>query len=192
MEDIIESLQSADVEDVLEKLIQKQQKIFRTADERIVEAQKKQKEQYKKQKGIIDYHFKEGDKVLWRNMKQKTRKGSKHEDQWLGPYTIVELSTTTCRLANALGKNLKTRINLSQMKSYLGPLDNKHVDTTESEYKLADQSGEDDEPTGQDGSTDPIETTAETDQSQPEQSQPELSQPEQSQPDQTTNDKEPD
>ena len=48
MEDIIESLQSADVEDVLEKLIQKQQKIFRTADEQIVEAQKKQKEQYKK------------------------------------------------------------------------------------------------------------------------------------------------
>ena len=41
MEDIIEPLQSADVEDVLEKLIQKQQKIFRTADERIVEAQKR-------------------------------------------------------------------------------------------------------------------------------------------------------
>ena len=33
MEDNIESLQSADVEDVLEKLIQKQQKIFSTADE---------------------------------------------------------------------------------------------------------------------------------------------------------------
>ena len=111
-------------------------------------------------------------------MKQKTRKGSKHEDRWLGPYTIVELSTTTCRLANALGKNLKTRINLSQLKPYLGPLDNKHVDTTESEYGLADQSGEDDEPTGQDGSTDPTET----DQSQLELSQPEQSQPEQSQP----------
>ena len=32
VEDIVESLQSVDVEDVLEKLIQKQ-KIFRTADE---------------------------------------------------------------------------------------------------------------------------------------------------------------
>ena len=81
----------------------------------------------------------------------------------VGPYTIVELSTTTCRLANALGKNLKTRINLSQPKPYLGPLDNKHVNTTESEYGLADQSGEDDEPNGQDRSTDPTETTAETD-----------------------------
>ena len=38
-----------------------------------MEAQKKQKEQYKKRKVIIDYHFKEGDKVLRRNMKQKTR-----------------------------------------------------------------------------------------------------------------------
>ena len=106
MEDIFESLQSADVEDVLEKLIQKQQEIFKAADGRIVEAQKKQKEQYKKRKGIIDYQFKEGDKVLRRNMKQKTRKGSKHEDRWLGPYTIVELSKTTCRLKNALGKIL--------------------------------------------------------------------------------------
>ena len=74
-------------EDVLEKLIQKQQE-FKAADGRIVEAQKKQKEQYKKQKGIIDYQFKEGDKVLRRNMKQKTQKGSKHEDRChkiLGP-----------------------------------------------------------------------------------------------------------
>ena len=113
---------------------------------------KRSKEQYKKRKGVIDYQFKEGDKDLRSNMKQKTRKGSKHEDRWLGPYTIVEISTTTCCLANVLGKNLKTRINHSQLKPYLGPLDNKHVDTTESEDGLADQSGEDDEPIGQDGS----------------------------------------
>ena len=80
MEDIIESLQSADVEDVLEKLIPKQQKIFRTADERIVEAQKKQKEQYKKRKGIINYHFKEGS-----NMKQKTRMSSSKSRPLLMP-----------------------------------------------------------------------------------------------------------
>ena len=149
MEDIFESLQSADVEDVLEKLIQKQQQIFKAADERIVEAQKKQKEQYKKRKGIIDYQFKEGDKVLRRNMKQKTLKGSKHEDRWLGPYTIVELSKTTCRLTNALGKILKARINLSQLKPYLSPLEHKHI---ESEDGLADQSGDDDELSSQDES----------------------------------------
>ena len=78
---------------------------------------------------------------LRRNMKQKTRKGSKHEDRWLGPYTIVELSKTTCRLTNGLGKILKTRINLSQLKPYLSPLDQKHI---ESEDGLADQSGDDD------------------------------------------------
>ena len=165
MEDIFESLQSADVEDVLEKLIQKQQEIFKAADERIVEAQKKQKEQYKKRKGVIDYQFKEGDKVLRRNMKQKTRKGSKHEDRWLGPYIIVELSKTTCRLTNALGKILKTRINLSQLKPYLSPLDQKHI---ESEDGLADQSGDDDELSGQDESTNPTEGTAEKEPSQPD------------------------
>ena len=43
MEENFESLQSADIEDVVEKLIQKQQEIFKAADGRIVEAQKKQK-----------------------------------------------------------------------------------------------------------------------------------------------------
>ena len=78
-------------------------------------------------------------------MKQKTRKGSKHEDRWLGPYTIVELSKTTCRLKNALGKIINTRINLSQLKPYHSPLDHKHI---ESEDGLTDQSGDDDELSG--------------------------------------------
>ena len=121
--------------------------IFKVADERIQVAQKKQKEQYKKRKGVVDYQFKEGDKVLRRNMKQKTRKGSKGEDRWLGPYTIVELSATTCILKNALGKKLKTRINLSQLKPYLqaSQSDNKHADPTESDNELTSQS-EPDEP----------------------------------------------
>ena len=32
-------------------------------------------------------------------MLQKTRKGNKTEDRWLGPYVIVELSKTSCLLA---------------------------------------------------------------------------------------------
>jgi len=95
----------------------------------------------------VDYQFKEGDKVPQRNMKQKARKGSKGEDRWLGLYTIVELSATTCILKNAPGKKLKTRINLSQLKPYLqaSQSDNKYADPSESDNELTSQS-EPDEP----------------------------------------------
>ena len=117
-QDFTEMLQTVDAEVFLEKLIEKQDEVFKTVDKRIQEAQKKQKEQYKKRKGIVDYKFKIGDKVLRRNMQQKTRKGSKREDRWLGPFIIVELTTTCCSLKNIQGKLLKTRINLSQLKPY--------------------------------------------------------------------------
>ena len=51
-------------------------------------------------------------------MKQKTRKGSKNEDRWLGPYTIVDISKTSCRLKNTSGKQLKPHININQLKLY--------------------------------------------------------------------------
>jgi len=72
----------------------------------------------------------------------KTQKGSKGEDRWLGLYTIVELSTTTCILKNALGQKLKTRINRSQLKPYLqtSQSDNKHANPTESDSELTCQS----------------------------------------------------
>ena len=41
-----------------------QEAIFKTTDERIQKAQEKQKEQYKKQKGVVEYNFKIGDEVL--------------------------------------------------------------------------------------------------------------------------------
>ena len=80
-------------------------------------------------------------------------------------YTIVELLKTTCCLTNALGKILKTRINLSQLKPYLSPLEHKHI---ESEDGLADQSGDDDELSSQDESTNPTQGTAEKEPSQPD------------------------
>ncbi len=64
----------------LDKILKKQVEIFKTADERINLAQQKQKEQYKKWKGIVEYNFKIGNKVLRRNMLQKTQKGNKGEE----------------------------------------------------------------------------------------------------------------
>ena len=118
-EDMLKILQTTDAESVMESIIKKQKALFMEVDERIQQAQKKQKEQYKKRKGIVDYDFKIGDEVLRRNMLQKTRKGNQGQDRWLGPFTIVELTTTSCLLRNKQGKVLKMRINLSQLKPYL-------------------------------------------------------------------------
>ncbi len=104
----------------LDKILKKQAEIFKTADERIKLAQQKQKEQYKKRKGIVEYNFKIGNKVLRRNMLQKTRKGNKGEDRWLGPY-VIELTTTSAILRNEHGKTLKRRVSLNQLKHYIQP-----------------------------------------------------------------------
>lgn len=113
------SLVESNAEDVLEKVLAKQKQIFVAVDENIKKAQEKQIEQYRKRKGVVSHHFKKGDQVLRRNMKQKTRKGSKREDRWLGPYEILEMSKTTCVLQNKAGKCLKTRVNTNQLKPYL-------------------------------------------------------------------------
>ena len=106
-------------DDYVEKVIKKQQQVFEVADERIKTSQIKQKEQYLKRKGLITYDFKVGDKVLRRNMKQKTRKGYKSEDRWLGPYIIIELTKTTCCLKNyKSSKQLKTKVSINQLKPY--------------------------------------------------------------------------
>ncbi len=118
LDDMADSLTKVDVDNHVQEVFQKQQSIFQIADERIKESQKKQKEQYQKRKGLIDHDFKTGSMVLRRNMKQKTRKGSKNEDRWLGPYTIVEILKTSCRLKNVSGKLLKTQININQLKPY--------------------------------------------------------------------------
>lgn len=115
-DDFASSISEANLDDYIEKVFEKQRKIFATADQRIKESQIKQKEQFRKRKGLVNYNLKEGDKVYRRNMKQKTRKGSKNEDKWLGPYTIVDLSKNICHLENKQGKLLKNCINLNQLK----------------------------------------------------------------------------
>ena len=52
-------------------------------------------------------------------MLQTMKKGHKKEDTYLGSYTIVELTETSCLVQNKSGKLLKQRIHLSQHKPYL-------------------------------------------------------------------------
>lgn len=97
--------------------------LFPVVDANITAAQKKQQEQYIKKRGHPVCPFKVGDQVLQRNMIQKTKKGHKFEDQWLGPYCITELNAEkgTCRLSKEAGKNLVKVVSIKHIKRYLMP-----------------------------------------------------------------------
>ena len=53
-------------------------------------------------------------------MLQKTSKGHKIEDQWIGPYSVKELDLVkgTCKLRTKDGKLLQRKINLKDLKLY--------------------------------------------------------------------------
>ena len=118
LEEAVDDICTADTDKYIKEILEKQKSIFSKTDANIKSAQEKQKKQYAERKGITEYGFKIGDQVLRRNMQQKTRKGKKMEDRWLGPYTIVEITKTSCLLKNLSGKVLKQRINLGQLKPY--------------------------------------------------------------------------
>jgi len=119
LDDVIDNFCYVDFEQHIKECFEKQKSIFGKTDKAIKAAQVKQKQQYAQQTGIVKYGFKIGDKVLRRNMQQKTKKGKKMEDRWLGPYVIVEITTTSCLLQNKSGTILKHRINICQLKPYL-------------------------------------------------------------------------
>ena len=121
VERAMEDNDKVNIDDYISNIIEKQKVIFPKADNNIKVAQNKQKELYTRRKGIVEYNFKIGDKVLRRNMQQLTKKGKKMEDRWLGPYLIVEISKTSCLLKNRLGKVLKQRVNLCQLKPFNEP-----------------------------------------------------------------------
>ena len=76
-------------------------------------AEDKQKQQYAQRKGIAEYGFKIGDKVLRRNMQQdKEGKNGRSLD------IIVKISKSSCLLKNKSNKILKQRINICQLKPY--------------------------------------------------------------------------
>ena len=118
VERAMEDIDKAEIDDYLSDIIEKQKAIFPEADNNIKIAQEKQKAQYARRKGIVEYSFNIGDKILRHNMQQKTRKGKKMEDRWLGPYVNVELSKTSCLFKNQSGKILKQRVNLCQLKPF--------------------------------------------------------------------------
>jgi hypothetical protein len=72
-------------------------------------------------------------------MKKRTKKGHKMEDTWLGPpYKVLKVSESgSCSLSNVeTGKNIKQKVNVSQLKLYVPP--RKKCDDEVVEIKMVD------------------------------------------------------
>ena len=91
---------------------------------KIDKAQHRQKRQQgsKMKRGAVCL-LENGEKVLRRNMKQKTKQGHEMEDKWIGSYTISNLDQGkgTCKLVNSQGVKFKGKVNLQQLKKYVAP-----------------------------------------------------------------------
>lgn len=112
-----------DLQATIDRLTHLKETVFGAASDNISNSQNKQKKQYDKRKGFeITSGFKVGDIVLRLNMLKRTKKGHKHEDSWLGPYKIVDVSKYgTCQLqCISTGNKFKRRINKHQLKLYKG------------------------------------------------------------------------
>lgn len=107
--------------DHTEEMVKIQQEIFPKTMSNIEKAQEKQKLQYLKRKGISEIKITDGDLVLRRNMLQKTKKGYKMQDHWLGPYMAVNVNNEkgVCYLKDLKNDmQLKRQISLKQLKIY--------------------------------------------------------------------------
>ena len=96
-------------------------KVFPEVSKNIDASQSRQKAQYKRRRGVDQsMQVKEGDVVLRLNMQKCTRKGSKDEDTWIGPYKVVHISKYGfCHLQSvATGKDIKSMVNIQHLKPY--------------------------------------------------------------------------
>ena len=103
-------------EDRVDKMIA----IRKKALSNIEAAQERQKRNYDKKHGKDEKDYKVGSLVLMKNSKKLSRKGSKMEQNWLGPYRIHESAGKgTYRLSNPVDKSvLRNLVNITRLKLY--------------------------------------------------------------------------
>ena len=98
--------------------------IFSDVSKNIDTSQRKQKIQYQRRKGLgQNTHIKDGAVVMRLNMIKRTKKGHKHEDTWMGPYKVLDISKYGCCRLQCIttGKDLKTKVKINQLKVYQEP-----------------------------------------------------------------------
>lgn len=122
-----ELITEEDVQERIDRMRNLKDSIFPAAKENIDSSQKKQKEQYRKRKGIVKTSIRVDDLVLRMNMKKRTKKGHKMEDTWLGPYKVLQISDKGSCLLLCLKteKEIKHKVNVSQLKLYKGEMKKK-------------------------------------------------------------------
>ena len=111
------NLQSSIFEEKMKKMIN----IRKKALNNIQLAQERQKKNYDAKHCKDKEKYVVGTLVLLRNSKKLSRKGSKMEQNWLGPYRIIEnVKKNTYRLCsrNDNKKVLRTLVNMSRLKIY--------------------------------------------------------------------------
>ena len=105
----------------VDNMVKLQENLFPQVLKNIEIAQEKQKIQYRNKRAVSScWSIKDSDLVL-RNMPQKTKMGHKMEDNWLGPYTILDVNREngSCKLKDKAGKVLKNKISLKQLRPYV-------------------------------------------------------------------------
>ena len=104
-------------------LLQRMVDVRRKALENIQSAQERQKKYYDTKHCKDKEQYKVGAAVLLLNSKKLSRRGSKLEQNWMGPYHIHEvLPKGTYRLCNPENGNvLAQKINMTRLKLYYKP-----------------------------------------------------------------------
>ncbi|XP_037835446.1 uncharacterized protein LOC108247144 [Kryptolebias marmoratus] len=98
--------------------LREQDKTYREVSANILKSQEKVR-QRKQQRGEKD-HFKVGDLVLLKNVRQEQRKGGKMEADMLGPLLIVNMEGKSADLVSEKGKT-KLKENIDHLKRYFLP-----------------------------------------------------------------------
>ena len=117
MENVSDEFNEAYVKHVSEVMLSIRRATTDSAHIAIQKAQKQQRLNYnKRHKSQTTY--KVGDQVLLRNLKRVDRKGGKASLPWLGPFTLLDISSNnTCCLQSEKGE-LKQRQNLCNIKPF--------------------------------------------------------------------------
>ena len=117
---IVDIEQLPEVDQRIEQMSKVKDEVFPAVKANIIKAQAKQKEQYRKRRGLVKQHIEVGDTVMRLNMLKRTKKGHKAEDTWVGTYKVLEVTEHGCCRLHCLTTNttLTRKVNLAQLKLY--------------------------------------------------------------------------
>lgn len=120
-DNLSEVIFQADTESVVDEVIQKCVEVEKLVRENIDKAQNKQCREHQKKiaKGAKVFAFKVGESVMKLNARKQGQKGDPLAKEWQGPYTLMAIEGKgQCTLKAENGHDLKTKVNISQLKPF--------------------------------------------------------------------------